>query len=277
MDSTQSTQSTEPELLERALRGEREAFDALIAPHLPSLRGVIRRMVGHPEDTEDLAQETLLRALEKLQTFRGDAAFGSWLTAIGVRASLDHLRSRKRWRTDAQVHARTHLHDTPEREDRLMTLFRSPEHRFDAREHIAFCFTCVARSLPPEQHAALVLRDVLGHTNREAAKAMGLSESVLRHTLTAARGAMQAGFDGLCGLVSKQGVCYQCAGLREAALPTQRGPEVPALGDQDAPAEQTYQRRLEVVRQAEVHAGTTQPFHDLVWRTIDELEQAAAG
>jgi RNA polymerase sigma-70 factor (ECF subfamily) len=277
------TSETRDDLLERARFGDREAFDALVSEELPRLRGVVRRMVGHPEDTEDLVQESLLRALEKLGSFRGESAFGTWLVAIGVRAALDHLRARKRWRPDAQVHVRAHLHSTPAREAPLMAVFQSPEHRFDAREHIAFCFTCVSRSLPPEQQAALVLRDVLAHSNREAARMVGVSESVLRHRLAAARAAMQEGFDGLCGLVSKQGVCYQCAGLREAAAmgvdgvaaAERRGPEIPTLGGQGAAPDEAYERRLEVVRGAEIDAGRTQALHDLVWRALERIEQEA--
>jgi RNA polymerase sigma-70 factor (ECF subfamily) len=262
------------DLLVRARSGDRDAFDALVEKELPRLRAVIRRMVGHPEDTEDLVQETVLRALEKLSTFRGDSAFSTWLVAIGVRAVLDHLRARKRWRSDAQVRARAYLHATPERKEELMSLFASPEHRFNAREHIAFCFTCVGRSLPPEQQAALILRDVLGHSNGEAARLVGISESVLRHRLAAARRSMEAAFDGLCGLVSKQGVCYQCAELREVAQEGRRGPELPALGGPDATRDQAFAARLEIVRSAEIDAGATQPFHDLEWRAIERIEQA---
>lgn len=84
-------------------------------------------------------------------------------------------------------------------------------------------FTCVGRPLPPEQQAALVLREVMGFASDEAARALGLTESVLRHHRTSARGEMQRRFEGLCSLVDKEGVCYQCRGPREATPAPRQG------------------------------------------------------
>ena len=260
--------------LERARFGDRQAFEALVTPQLPRLRRVVRRMVGDPDDTDDLVQDTLLRAYEKIASFRGDAQLSTWLVSIATRAAIDHLRKRTRWRDDAQVHARAFIYDDEARRDAIHTLFRSPDHHFDAREHIAFCFPCVGRSLPPQQQAALVLRDVMQYSNAEAAKVLGLTESVLRHHLSDARASMQRSFDGLCGIVSKDGVCHQCSGLREVAREGQRGPAVPDLG---ADGDTQYKRRLQVVRDADIDAGVTQTFHDMVWRTLSTVEQQAGG
>jgi len=268
--------TTPDDLVERARFGDRDAFDALVTPELPRLRRVVRRMVGDPDDTSDLVQDALLRAYEKIGSFRGDASLTTWLVSIATRAAIDHLRKRARWRDDAQVHARQYLHDDGARYADLQTLFRSPDYMFDAREHIAFCFTCVGRSLPPEQQAALILRDVLQYKNGEAAKLLGLTESVLRHHLADARRSMQKSFDGLCGIVNKDGVCHQCSGLRDAAPEAGRGPTVPELGGRDAPAEAQYKLRLNVVRDADVDGGATQGFHDMVWRALSVVEQQAA-
>lgn len=78
----------------------------------------------------------------------------------------------------------------------------SPEFVFDVREHIAFCFTCVGHSLPADQQAAVVLREMIGLTYRESAEALQVSESVFRHHLSAARSAMPKTFDGLGSLVN---------------------------------------------------------------------------
>jgi RNA polymerase sigma-70 factor (ECF subfamily) len=94
---------TDNTLVLRAAAGEREAFDALLLEHRPKLRGVIRRMVGHPEDTDELVQDSILRAWESIKSYRGDAAFGTWLCAIGLRQAIDHLRTQKQWRTESQI------------------------------------------------------------------------------------------------------------------------------------------------------------------------------
>ncbi len=90
------------DLIDRARFGDRAAFEQLVTPELPRVRRVVRRLVGDADDTNDLVQDTLLRAYEKIAGFRGDASLTTWLVTIATRISIDHLRRRKRWRDDAQ-------------------------------------------------------------------------------------------------------------------------------------------------------------------------------
>jgi len=260
------TQPTEP--VARARSGDRAAFDALVEAARPRLRAVIRRLVGHPDDTDDLTQQALLKAWQSMDGFRGDASFATWLCAIGTRLAIDHLRSRARWRARAQVVYAAECLDDPALAGELMTAIASPDQRYDVREHIAACFTCVGRSLAPEEQAALVLRDVEGLDNKAAARALGVSTSVLRHRLAAARTAMRERYDDLCSLVSKRGVCYQCAGLRDAHPAPRQGPEAPASLD--------GKRRLQIVREADLD-GASRPLHDVLFRHVEALEEAGRG
>ncbi len=268
-----STESTEQDLLPRAKAGDRAAFGALAEPHLPMLRSLIRRMIGDPDDTNDLVQDTLLGAFTKVVSFRGDAKFSTWLCTIGTRLAIDHLRRRKRWRLRAQSYSKQESHQDPAKGAEVARIINDPSHRFDAHEHIAFCFTCVGRTLEPSGQAALVLRDVMGYSNREAAQAVGVSESVFRHELSAARKHMIAQFDDLCALVSKRGACWQCKGLREIHPVAGRGPQVPSLDDPGSERELKYRKRLQVVRDADVDRGHAQAFHDLIWHRIAHNEQ----
>lgn len=140
-----------PGALEQARSGDRTAFDALVSPHILELRAVIRRLVAHPDDTDDLVQESLLRAFEKLATFRGDAKFSTWLCTIGTRKALDYLRQRKRWRLQAQLVGEAECQSDPTMLDGMRHIASAPDHVFDAHEHVAFCFTCVARILAPDE------------------------------------------------------------------------------------------------------------------------------
>ncbi|MCH9687958.1 MAG: RNA polymerase sigma factor [Deltaproteobacteria bacterium] len=252
-----------------ALRGEEGAFDALVRPLLPRLNAFALRMLAHPEDAAEAVQDALLRAHQGLAKFRGEAKVTTWMFSILTRVCIDHLRARQRWRPLAQHHTQTHP-DTPHHE--VVAQLQAPEARFEAREHIAFCFSCVSRSLPPEESAAVLLREVFGFGNREAAQICGVSESVLRHRLSAGRSAMQDAFAGLCGLVGKQGVCYQCAGLRDRAPETKRGGPVPAL---EGDAEGSYRRRLTIVRDADLQGGDSADLHRLMFRLIGEVEDAS--
>lgn len=227
-------------------------------------------MLGNPDDAQEAVQESLLRASNGLDGFRQDAQFGTWLYSITTRQCLNMLRTRKRWRWDAQRDLPSVAQHAVHRDPQSPTF--DPGFVFDAHQHIAFCFTCVGRSLEPEQQIALVLRDVLGLSNAEAAAHAGVSQSVLRHRLSDARKHMQRSFDGLCAIVAKQGVCYQCSGLRDTFPVEQRGPSVPKLGAEGEDVEQRYRHRLNVVSEADLTGGSTARLHELLFRVIDANE-----
>jgi len=73
------------ELAERATRGEAAATEALVTHALPVVRGLARRLTGDPEEGDVLAQDALVIALEKLESYRGQAAFSTWVCAIALR------------------------------------------------------------------------------------------------------------------------------------------------------------------------------------------------
>ena len=261
---------TERARVKAAKAGEEGAFDGLVRPLLPRLNAFAYRMVAHPEDAAELVQEALIKAHQRLAGFRGDSSFATWMFSIVTRCCLDHLRARRRWRWDAQAHTRADP-DAPHRQIRAQ--LQRPEAQFEAREHIAFCFSCVSRSLSPEEAAAIFLREVFGFRNREAARICGVSESVFRHRLSAGRQAMKDAFEDLCGLVNKRGVCHQCAGLRQHAPPAQRGAPLPTLADEDR--ERSYQRRLRVIQDAELETGGSAELHRLMFRAVAAVERAA--
>jgi RNA polymerase sigma-70 factor (ECF subfamily) len=260
-----------------AQAGDARAFEQLVAPHAGKLRALTCRLVGNPADAADLSQETLVRAFERVTSFRGESSFGTWLLAIATHLCLDHLRARGRWRVDAQPLAKddcmagaSSLHG-----DLLATL-SDPSFVFDVSEHIAFCFTCVARSLSPEMEIALVLREVFDMSNAEGAAALGLTESVFRHHLASARTQMQVAFEGLCALVNKTGACHQCSELRDLTPEQRRGPAPPPLGIPSDSREARWQRRLAVVQNANLETGRSRALHALLFRWIATNATAAA-
>lgn len=255
------------DLTTRARAGDRAAFDRLAAAALPRVMGVLRRLVGHPQDCEDIAQEALADAWAGIAGFRAEASFATWLTAIAARRAADHLRRARRWRREAQV-AYANLCAADETlAGEVMAVAADPGFAFDLKAHVAYCFSCVGRSLPPDEMAALVLRDVAGLSTREAATALGVSDSVLRHRLAAARAAMTERYEGLCALVSKQGICHQCAGLRmlDPKAPPTPLPEIDSLA-----------QRIAMVREAAPGSGMA-ALHDLFWRRTAEIEAEGRG
>lgn len=261
--------TTSVTLLAAVRRGDKEAFDSLFREHVPKLRGVLRRMVGHPEDVDDLAQQALMKAFEGIDGFRGDSSAGTWLCSIGARRAIDHLRGRKRWRERAQVIFASRCLESEELGSAVGAALQDPQFAYQVNEHIAYCFTCVGRTLEPEQQAALVLRDVLGFENDEAARALGMTRSVLRHHLAHARDTMTRTWEGLCALVNKEGACWQCAGLRDASPEGRRGAPVPSGV--------TWEKRLALVRAATNEPGQSRLLHDVFFRHTETQEQARLG
>lgn len=266
-------------LVGRAREGDRAALDSLVEPWRKPLFGYIYRMVTLRQDAEDLLQDVLVRVLEGIREYRGEARFKSWLFGIATHVCLDHLRKKKRWRVEAQLIGEREATTDRQEHETIHAMTREPEFRFEIREHIAFCFSCIARTLPPEEQAAIMLKEVLGFTNQEAAGMLGVSEPVFRHRLAAARTKMIEDYEGLCALINKSGLCYQCRGLRDVTPEDHRGANLVRI--EVAPgvsvnAENLFDARLAIVRDVDLANGRTRAMHDLFYASLTQREESGA-
>jgi len=84
------------ELVRRFLAGDVEAFTELVTRHERRVYGVCLRILGNAEDAADATQDTLMSVVRKLEGFRGDAAFTTWLHRIAMNVCYDHLRRAQR-------------------------------------------------------------------------------------------------------------------------------------------------------------------------------------
>ena len=267
----------ELKLVERAQQGDRDAFGSLVEPWRKPLFGYIYRMVTLRQDAEDLLQDVFIRVLEDIRSYRGEARFKSWLFGIATHACLDHLRKRKRWRVEAQLIGEREATANPENIVHLRALMAGPGFTYETREHIAFCFSCIARTLEPEEQAAVMLKEVLEFTNQEAAAILRLSEPVFRHRLSDARAKMTQAFDGLCALINKAGVCYQCQGLREIAPENHRGPDlvqIEVAPGMSVTPDTLFDARAAIARSADLADGTTRAMHDMFYTTLSAREES---
>jgi len=87
---------TDEILVELAKQGDEKAFWGLVRRHERYVFNVAYRILGNREDAQDMAQEVFIQCHRRIQTFRGDAAFSTWLYRIALCRSLNALRSRKR-------------------------------------------------------------------------------------------------------------------------------------------------------------------------------------
>ncbi len=88
--------SDESALIEQAQRSNARAFEALYRLHIDRVYGICLRMTGNVSEAEDCTQEAFIQAWNKLEKFRGDSAFSTWLHRIAVNSVLGRMRKSKR-------------------------------------------------------------------------------------------------------------------------------------------------------------------------------------
>jgi RNA polymerase sigma-70 factor, ECF subfamily len=142
-------ESDDAELVRRTTRGELAAFEELVDRHRPVVVRVAAGIVG-AEDAEDVSQDAFLRAFHRLERFRGDAPFRSWLLRIAHNAALDHVARRRAEPVDPQSF------DTSQ-----PSTVRSPAERLEVRERIERLERKL-HGLSYEHRVVLVLRDAEG-------------------------------------------------------------------------------------------------------------------
>ena len=190
------------------------------------LKSYLLRITADAADAEDMVQDTYLKAVDKLGTFRGESSLKTWVFAIASNMAKDNLRARKRWTEDVTDIARTAaLSDEEFFREALEINATSPDGQFEAKEHIAFCFTCISKSLPLEQQVCLLLKEVYEFKVSEIATIVDLTEAMVKYYLHTARTKMISLFDGRCALINKEGVCHQCSELNGIFNPKQNTQE----------------------------------------------------
>ncbi|HXX17266.1 MAG TPA: sigma factor-like helix-turn-helix DNA-binding protein [Candidatus Eremiobacteraceae bacterium] len=137
---------------------------------------------------------------------------------------------------------------------------------------------CVARTLDHEEQAALLLRDLFDFNNQESAQILQISEPTLRHRLASARSTMARHFDGLCQLINKTGVCYQCRGLRDFCREGHKGMDLvqiePPTGEARS-QERLLDARLSIAKAANLEDGTSNKLHALFFDSLTRQEESS--
>jgi RNA polymerase sigma-70 factor (ECF subfamily) len=167
-----SVQRDEQVLIERARRGDTEAFGELVWRYRDTVYTLAVRLVG-PDLAPDVTQEALIRAWRAMPRFRGDAALGTWLHRITVNTA---------W----TMRKRAARYETAQLEESIEDPDAGPEHagvlvgvRADLRDAL--------EQLTPGQRAVLVLRDVYGWTHAEVSRELGITQTTAKVRLHRAR------------------------------------------------------------------------------------------
>lgn len=160
-----------------------------LSQHLPRLRNVVRRIVAEG-DIEDVLQDVMLTALQKLSTFRGEAAVGTWLHRIAVNAALAHRRKR------AQVakHEETRLDEQSPQPQPLADPVRQsilPPDRESVRQELSGLIQEAIAKLPPLYREVYVLADVEDWPNEAIGQRLNLKLAAVKSRLFRARKMMR--------------------------------------------------------------------------------------
>jgi RNA polymerase sigma-70 factor (ECF subfamily) len=188
-----------------AQAGDESAFAALVERHRRELRVHCYRMLGSFDESEDLVQETFLRAWKNLRGFEGRSTFRAWLYRIATNACLDALDGRARRLLPHHVAApsdpsdalppRTDIAWLQPMPDRMLEPVAPSEAQPDvavvARETIELAFLAAIQHLPPRQRAVLILRDVLGWPAKQAAEVLNGSVATVNSALQRARATLR--------------------------------------------------------------------------------------
>jgi len=181
-------------------------FGAHVERYRRELQVHCYRMLGSYDDSEDLVQETFLRAWRGRATFEGRASVRTWLYRIATNACLDALDRRPRRvlppdlgpAADPAAMPAPPPTDIPwvtPYPDRLLDAIASsdeaPESEVVSRETIELAFIAAMQHLPTRQRAVLILRDVLGWSANESAALLAMSVSALNSALQRARATLK--------------------------------------------------------------------------------------
>lgn len=219
------------------------------------LKSFILRMTASVQDAEDIVQDTFLKAREKINTFRGESSLKTWVFSIASNLAKDLLKSKKRWpETVTDICREEALGNRQFFQEAMQIRETSPQGKFEIKEHIAFCFTCVSKSLPLEQHLVLLLKEVYGFKVKEIAQIINDTEAMVKYYLHTSRSRMIEVFDHRCSLINKQGICHQCTELNGIFNPKQKAQEELAKIEMardaaDKSKEELFDLRMKILRE----------------------------
>lgn len=180
----------EPAVVERARNGDDAAFNELVRVYRKRILGTISRLIGRPEDVEDVGQEVFLRLYYSMQQLRTPDMFEPWLYRLTVNSAYDYLRKRRR-----------------KKESRIADLSEAQVTRADAEasglytdeaERKSFIREFVQRLLgnvSEEDRLLLMLKEVEGLSIKELEKIYGVNENALKVRLFRARQRVLKAFD----------------------------------------------------------------------------------
>ena len=180
--------SADTELVSRAQRGEKRAFDLLVMKYQRRVASVVSRYIRDPAEVMDVVQEAFIKAYRALPQFRGDSAFYTWLYRIAINTAKNFLVSQSRRPPDFDVDADV-AEQLPAGE--LLKDRATPEAELMVQQLEEAVWSAI-ENLPDDLRTAITLREIDGMSYEEIATAMDCPIGTVRSRIFRARESIDA-------------------------------------------------------------------------------------
>jgi len=186
------------------------------------LKSYLYRLVSNKQESEDISQETYIKAFKNIDSFKANASFKTWTFTIATNLAKDSLKNKKRWAENLMDKTRAlHLENIHLRDKSIELSRASVNGDYEIREHINFCLGCVNKTLLLVNQICLLLKEVYHFKITEIMVITDLSEGKVKHAIADARNEMKRIFKNRCALINKKGVCHQCTEMNNVFNPEQ--------------------------------------------------------
>ena len=170
------------ELVQRAMAGDRPAFEDLYRRYVKKIFNLVYRMVGTAQEAEEVTQEVFYQAYRALPNFQGRSQFYTWIFRIGTNIALQHVKKQARKRKELPFEE---VLDT-QLPNAGFAGGSNPEKVAEARAFYGALKRAV-NTLPPNQRVVMILGPIQGHSYEEMAQILGTNEEVIKGRLHRAR------------------------------------------------------------------------------------------
>jgi RNA polymerase sigma-70 factor (ECF subfamily) len=175
------------QLVERARRGDKHAFELLVSKYQRKLSRLLSRFIRDASEVEDVAQEAFIKAYRALPSFRGESAFYTWLYRIGINTAKNYLVANGR-RAPTATEFDSEDAESFDDGDQLRDI-NTPESLLMSKE-IAETVSDAVERLPEELRTAITLREIEGLSYEEIATIMNCPIGTVRSRIFRAREAI---------------------------------------------------------------------------------------
>ena len=175
------------QLVARAQRGDKQAFELLVEKYQRKLARLLSRFIRDPAEVEDVTQEAFIKAYRALPAFRGDSAFYTWLYRIGINTAKNYLMAMGR-RAPTSTEVEAEEAEGFEEGEQLRDI-NTPESLLLSNE-IARTVNSTIEQLPEELRTAIQMREIEGMSYEDIAKAMDCPIGTVRSRIFRAREAI---------------------------------------------------------------------------------------